>query len=87
MRRLAVASRRAVLYGVRSPSEPGARRVSRSANTVVVPSPFWRDAALPFIEARTVDDGRTICYAKHTHDTFSLGAIVGGTSTYLNGAT
>ncbi|RQS76787.1 AraC family transcriptional regulator [Burkholderia sp. Bp8963] len=52
-----------------------------------VPSPFWRDAALPFIEARTVDDGRAICYVKHTHDTFSLGAIVGGTSTYLNGAT
>nr|WP_239007223.1 AraC family transcriptional regulator [Burkholderia diffusa] len=42
---------------------------------------------MPFIEARTVDDGRTFCYAKHTHDTFSLGAIVGGTSTYLNGAT
>ncbi|WP_126225338.1 AraC family transcriptional regulator [Burkholderia ambifaria] len=61
--------------------------MSRSANTVAVPSPFWRDAALPFIEARTVDDGRTICYAKHTHDTFSLGAILGGTSTYLNGAT
>ncbi|MGU7768957.1 AraC family transcriptional regulator [Burkholderia sp. MR1-5-21] len=52
-----------------------------------MPSPFWRDAALPFIEARTVDDGRAICYVKHTHDTFSLGAIVGGTSTYLNGAT
>nr|WP_249173258.1 AraC family transcriptional regulator [Burkholderia dolosa] len=42
---------------------------------------------MPFIEARTVDDGRAICYAKHTHDTFSVGAIVGGTSTYLNGAT
>nr|WP_205190929.1 MULTISPECIES: AraC family transcriptional regulator [unclassified Burkholderia] len=42
---------------------------------------------MPFIEARTVDDGRAICYAKHTHDTFSVGAIVGGTSTYVNGAT
>ena len=61
--------------------------MSRTANRSVVPSPFWRDAALPFIEARTVDDGRTICYAKHTHDTFSVGAIVGGTSTYVNGAT
>ncbi|KVV51578.1 AraC family transcriptional regulator [Burkholderia territorii] len=61
--------------------------MSRSANSPAVPSPFWRDTALPFIEARTVDDGRTICYAKHTHDTFSVGAIVGGTSTYLNGAT
>ncbi|MCA8221147.1 AraC family transcriptional regulator [Burkholderia multivorans] len=52
-----------------------------------MPSPFWRDAALPFIEARTVDDGREICYVKHTHDTFSIGAIVGGTSTYVNGTT
>nr|WP_185626922.1 AraC family transcriptional regulator [Burkholderia stagnalis] len=60
--------------------------MSRSVKPAM-PSPFWRDAALPFIEARTVDDGRTICYAKHTHDTFSLGAVVGGTSTYLNGAT
>ncbi|KVS41749.1 helix-turn-helix transcriptional regulator [Burkholderia ubonensis] len=60
--------------------------MSRSVKPAV-PSPFWRDAALPFIEARTVDDGRTICYAKHTHDTFSLGAVVGGTSTYVNGAT
>ncbi|RAE28722.1 AraC family transcriptional regulator, partial [Burkholderia multivorans] len=24
---------------------------------------------------------------KHTHDTFSIGAIVGGTSTYVNGTT
>ncbi|HDR8927442.1 AraC family transcriptional regulator [Burkholderia vietnamiensis] len=60
--------------------------MSRSARPAAVPSPFWRDTALPFIEARSVDDGRSICYAKHTHDTFSLGAIVGGTSTYLNGA-
>ncbi|MBN3821817.1 AraC family transcriptional regulator, partial [Paraburkholderia sp. Se-20369] len=60
--------------------------MSRSVKPAV-PSLFWRDAALPFIEARTVDDGRTICYAKHTHDTFSLGAVVGGSSTYLNGAT
>ncbi len=82
-----VARRRTVLYGERSPSEPGARRVSRTANRSADPSPFWRDAALPFIEARTVDDGREICYAKHTHDTFSVGAIVGGTSSYVNGAT
>ncbi|CAN0625766.1 Transcriptional regulator, AraC family [Burkholderia multivorans] len=59
--------------------------MSRSVQPAV-PSTFWRDDALPFIEARTVSDGREICYAKHSHDTFSLGAIVGGTSTYLNGA-
>ncbi|WP_323121401.1 AraC family transcriptional regulator [Burkholderia alba] len=48
---------------------------------------FWRDPALPFIEARSVDDGRRIGYAKHTHETFSIGAVLGGRSTYLNGAT
>ncbi|MGS0891096.1 AraC family transcriptional regulator [Burkholderia stagnalis] len=61
--------------------------MSRSAHPIAAPSPFWRDPALPFIEARTVDDGRAICYVKHTHDTFSVGAIVGGTSTYVNGRT
>jgi AraC-like DNA-binding protein len=45
---------------------------------------FWRDAALPFIEARAVSDGRGLCYARHTHDTFSIGAITGGVSTYWN---
>ncbi|AIO74076.1 helix-turn-helix domain protein [Burkholderia multivorans] len=59
----------------------------RTVRSSTMPSPFWRDAALPFIEARTVDDGREICYVKHTHDTFSIGAIVGGTSTYVNGTT
>jgi AraC-like DNA-binding protein len=47
-------------------------------------SVFWRDDRLPFIEARVVDDGRRVCYAKHSHETFSLGAITGGNSTYLN---
>lgn len=46
---------------------------------------FWREAALPYIEARSVEDGRKVCYAKHAHDTFSIGAINGGRSTYLNG--
>lgn len=46
---------------------------------------FWREAALPYIEARCVEDGRKVCYAKHAHDTFSIGAINGGRSTYLNG--
>jgi len=51
------------------------------------PSPaaaFWRDDALPFIEARAVEDGRQLCYARHSHDTFSIGAITGGESTYIN---
>ena len=46
---------------------------------------FWRDEALPFIEARSVEDGRKVCYGKHSHETFSIGAVTGGRSTYLNG--
>jgi AraC-like DNA-binding protein len=46
---------------------------------------FWRDDALPFLEARAIADGRGICYAKHSHETFSIGAITGGESVYLNG--
>ncbi|AOZ09618.1 helix-turn-helix transcriptional regulator [Cupriavidus malaysiensis] len=46
---------------------------------------FWRDETLPFIEARSIQGGRQVCYAKHAHDTFSIGAITGGRSTYLNG--
>jgi AraC-like DNA-binding protein len=49
-------------------------------------STFWRDAALPFIEARRVRDGRDICYARHAHETFSIGAITGGSSVYFNRA-
>ncbi|HCJ30815.1 MAG TPA: AraC family transcriptional regulator [Pseudomonas sp.] len=48
-------------------------------------SSFWRDAALPFIEARTVTDGRRVCYARHSHETFSVGLIDSGSSTYING--
>jgi len=45
---------------------------------------FWRDDALPFIEARSIEDGRDVCYAKHSHETFSIGAVTGGRSEYLN---
>lgn len=45
---------------------------------------FWRDPALPFIEARAVQDGRRVCYDKHSHAHFSIGAITGGHSHYLN---
>ncbi|MFT4063349.1 AraC family transcriptional regulator [Paraburkholderia sp.] len=45
---------------------------------------FWRNDALPFIEARSIDDGRKVCYAKHSHETFSIGAVTGGRSVYLN---
>ncbi len=46
---------------------------------------FWRDAALPFLEARWVEDGRRVCYAAHAHSCFSVGAVTAGRSTYLNG--
>ncbi|WP_397453837.1 AraC family transcriptional regulator [Pseudomonas sp. NA-150] len=45
---------------------------------------FWRDEQLPFIEARSIQDGRKVCYGPHAHETFSIGAVTGGRSTYLN---
>jgi AraC-like DNA-binding protein len=52
------------------------------------PAPrFWRDASLPFIEARAIDDGRKVCYAKHSHDAFSIGVIRRGRTDYVNQAT
>jgi len=45
---------------------------------------FWRDAALPFIEARSIADGRKVCYSRHSHEVFSIGAITAGQSTYLH---
>lgn len=48
-------------------------------------SRFWRDPALPFIEARSVDDGRKVSYAPHSHESFSIGAITAGRSTYVSG--
>ncbi|MFF7709274.1 helix-turn-helix domain-containing protein [Pseudomonas sp. NPDC007930] len=47
-------------------------------------SSFWRDPALPFIEARRVDDGRCHGHAAHSHETFSIGAVTAGRSSYLN---
>ncbi|MFC0266996.1 helix-turn-helix transcriptional regulator [Kushneria aurantia] len=43
---------------------------------------FWRSAALPWLEARLTRDGRHIAYGLHSHDAFSLGAILGGRSVY-----
>lgn len=48
---------------------------------------FWRDPALPFIEARAIKDGRKVSYARHAHETFSIGAVTSGQSTYVNGKT
>ncbi|WP_245616649.1 AraC family transcriptional regulator [Paraburkholderia acidipaludis] len=48
---------------------------------------FWRDDALPFVEVRAIADGRKVRYGLHAHSTFSIGAVTGGRSTYLNGRT
>jgi len=48
---------------------------------------FWRDAALPYLEARAIEDGRRLCYAPHSHETFSVGVVLGGQSRYVNGPT
>ncbi|MBV6822862.1 AraC family transcriptional regulator [Pseudomonas sp. PD9R] len=45
---------------------------------------FWRDDALPFVEARTIADGREVCYTRHSHAHFSIGAITAGRSTYVH---
>jgi AraC-like DNA-binding protein len=44
---------------------------------------FWRDAALPFVELRQVLDGRKVSYAPHSHETWSMGAILNGQSEFL----
>ena len=45
---------------------------------------FWRDAQLPLIEARSIADGRKVCYARHSHEIFSIGAITSGCCNYLH---
>ncbi|QGZ38127.1 AraC-like DNA-binding protein [Pseudoduganella flava] len=53
-------------------------------NSRAIPT-FWHDPALPWLEARAIDDGRAVRYGKHAHDTFSIGLVTGGESIYVNG--
>lgn len=46
---------------------------------------FWRDPALPHVELRRVADGRSVCYAPHSHAEWSMGAIIWGESTFVCG--
>ncbi|MEJ7807020.1 MAG: AraC family transcriptional regulator [Telluria sp.] len=46
---------------------------------------FWRDPELPFIEVRLVRDGRKVAHSRHWHETFSVGIITSGRSSYGNG--
>ncbi|VVQ03077.1 HTH-type transcriptional activator RhaS [Pseudomonas fluorescens] len=48
-------------------------------------SHYWRHPAVPHIEIRNVEDGRTFSHGSHAHATFSIGGIMAGQSSYLNG--
>ena len=48
-------------------------------------SHYWRHPVVPHIEIRNVEDGRTFTHGRHSHTTFSIGAIMTGQSTYLHG--
>ncbi|PHX45531.1 AraC family transcriptional regulator [Pseudomonas sp. NZIPFR-PS2] len=47
---------------------------------------FWRDERLPFVEARTIADGRKVTYSRHAHEHFSIGVVTTGRSYYHYGA-
>lgn len=46
---------------------------------------FWRDAELPFVELRYIEDGHRVRYTPHSHEQWSIGAILAGQSSFLCG--
>ena len=46
---------------------------------------FWRDPAMPYVEARRACDSRA-CYQPHSHPTFSIGAVDQGHSVFTGAA-
>lgn len=44
---------------------------------------FWRNPSLPYLELRLVEDGRKVTYAPHSHQQWSVGAILAGQSEFL----
>ncbi|MDF3125933.1 AraC family transcriptional regulator [Rheinheimera sp. 1928-s] len=44
---------------------------------------FWRHSSLPYVELRLVLDGRQVTYAPHSHQQWSVGAILAGQSEFL----
>lgn len=44
---------------------------------------FWRNPSLPYLELRLVADGRKVTYAPHSHQQWSVGAILAGQSEFL----
>ena len=47
---------------------------------------FWRDPALPHLEARSIEDEQEVRYGWHSHPTFSIGLVTGGVSDFRIGA-
>ncbi|SBS26694.1 Regulatory protein SoxS [Marinomonas spartinae] len=45
---------------------------------------FWRDAALPYIELRQVLEGERVRYSPHTHQEWSIGAVLDGQSEFFS---
>jgi AraC-like DNA-binding protein len=45
---------------------------------------FWRSPALPFAECRIARDS-SACYAPHSHNSLSIGAVDGGRSVFQHG--
>lgn len=43
---------------------------------------FWRHPDLPYLELRWVKDGRKVSYAPHSHQQWSVGAILAGQSEF-----
>jgi AraC-like DNA-binding protein len=58
--------------------------MSQSDSLNAPPPRFWRDDGLPFIEAQAVQDGRQVCYGRHSHEIFSIGSIMTGHSHYFH---
>lgn len=46
---------------------------------------FWRSAELPFVELRYIEDGHRVRYTPHSHEQWSIGAILAGQSSFLCG--
>lgn len=44
---------------------------------------FWRNPGLPYLELRLVEDGHKVTYAPHSHQQWSVGAILSGQSEFL----
>lgn len=51
--------------------------------TAVTQPLFWRHPAMPYAELRLVVDGRNVSYAPHSHQEWSIGAILAGQSEFL----